>query len=50
MTDILSTEYEAAKATPPAGTFERITQWLNLFPMVAQCLWPGLRHGSLTLQ
>lgn len=34
---------------PPAGAFERLPKWLNLVPMVAQWLWLGLRHGSVTL-
>ena len=31
------------------GAFERLPKWLNLVPMVAQWLWLGLRHGSVTL-
>lgn len=36
-------------AVPQAGDFERIPKWLNLIPMVAQWLWLGLRHGSVSL-
>lgn len=36
-------------APPPAGAFESLPKWLNLVPMVAQWLWLGLRHGSVTL-
>ena len=31
------------------GAFERLPKWLNLVPMVAQWLWLGIRHGSVTL-
>ncbi len=37
---------------PPAervGAFERLPKWLNLVPMVAQWIWLGIRHGSVTL-
>jgi hypothetical protein len=43
---------EATFAKPPSdrvGAFERLPKWLNLVPMVAQWLWLGLRHGSVTL-
>lgn len=35
--------------TNQVGAFERLPKWLNLVPMVAQWLWLGLRHGSVTL-
>lgn len=52
MTDTLSgdlSDWHRATETLSAGDFERIPKWLNLLPMVAQWLWLGLRHGSLTL-
>ncbi|MEO5813415.1 MAG: hypothetical protein ABIU96_03725, partial [Rhodanobacter sp.] len=36
-------------ASKRVGDFERLPKWLNLVPMVAQWLWLGLRHGSVTL-
>lgn len=50
-----STRVDAPNGTVPragpdeAGAFERLPKWLNLVPMVAQWLWLGLRHGSVTL-
>jgi hypothetical protein len=52
MTDTLSADLTVRPdplVAPAAGAFERIPKWLNLFPMVAQWLWLGLRHGSMTL-
>ncbi|MEO8010277.1 MAG: hypothetical protein ABI650_01390 [Dokdonella sp.] len=31
------------------GAFERLPKWLNLVPMIAQWLWLGLLHRSVTL-
>ena len=51
----VSTRVDAAAAAPAraasqrVGAFERLPKWLNLVPMVAQWLWLGLRHGSVTL-
>ena len=40
----------ATRAEPDrVGAFERLPKWLNLVPMVAQWLWLGIRHGSVTL-
>ncbi|MEO5811133.1 MAG: hypothetical protein ABIU96_00705 [Rhodanobacter sp.] len=36
-------------ASKRVGDFERLPKWINLVPMVAQWLWLGLRHGSVTL-
>jgi len=38
-----------AEPPPPAGAFEKLPKWLNLVPMVAQWVWLGVRHGSVTL-
>ena len=39
----------AHPSPPPAGAFETLPKWLNLVPMVAQWVWLGIRHGSVTL-
>lgn len=39
----------AETSPPPAGAFEKLPKWLNLVPMVAQWVWLGIRHGSVTL-
>ncbi len=52
MTDALSailTVGPERMEAPSAGNFERIPKWLNLIPMVAQWLWLGAHHGSMTL-
>ncbi len=49
---VVSTRVDAAPArsgSERVGDFERLPKWLNLVPMVAQWLWLGLRHGSVTL-
>ncbi|MEO8276322.1 MAG: hypothetical protein ABI639_08885 [Thermoanaerobaculia bacterium] len=43
------TPVDGFRSSHPIGAFEQLPKWLNLVPMVAQWLWLGLRHRSLTL-
>jgi hypothetical protein len=46
--DVMSREAPIGRAFS-VGMLERLPKWLNLVPMIIQCLWLGLRYRSLTL-